>query len=273
MTKKIPVRPIQAMTGTEFVRYVQGMDRAQREQAISEQLLKGNLPEFLRMLKPVQLDFLSGKARFTATIFVMPDYLSIGSSRDFLRIPMNLYTATRVARRFGFLLPTQKMVDAIYSQSDYRLKPEPMTPGPRMGSTDYFFIHNLKIRKERLAMDAPLGGLLSGHKKDVVATNRLFKQRGRIAIYGWHRPNGIPIQPLSTVHGARYVDYSHGIRLISETVLINGTPHSLYDALSHPQYSTVLCAEGPILSIREIMDLDHEERIPETFPAGILKEG
>ena len=255
LTKKIPVRPIQAMTGTEFVRYVQGMDRSKREQAISEQLLNGNLPEFLRLLKPVQLDCLSGKDRLTATIFVTPDYLSIGSNRDFLRIPMNLYTATRVARRFGFLLPTKKMVDAIYSQSDYRLKPEPMSPGSRMGSIDYFFIHNLTIRKGRLALNAPLGGLLSGHKKDVVATNRLLKQRERIAIYGWHRRNGIPIQPLSTVHGARYVDYSHGIRLISETVLINGTPRSLYKVLSHPQYSTVLCTEGPILSVREIMDL------------------
>ena len=244
-----------------------------REQAISEQLFKGNLPEFLRVLKPVQLDYLSGKDKLTATIFVMPDYLSIGSSRDLLRIPMNLYTATRVARRFGFLLPTKKMVDAIYSQSDYRFKPEPMTPGPRMGSTDYFFIHNLKIRKARLALDATLGGLLSGHKKDVVVTNRLLKQRERIAIYGWHRRNGIPIQPLSTVHGARYVDYSHGIRLVSDTALINGRPRSLYEILRDSHYSTVLCNEGPILPIREIMNLKHEDRIPGTLTAGFLQHG
>jgi hypothetical protein len=186
---------------------------------------------------------------------------------------MNLYTATRVARRFGFLLPTQKMVDAIYKQSNYRLKPEPMVPGPRMGSTDYFFIHNQKIRKGRLAQDAPLGGLLSGHKKDVVATNRLLKKRERIAIYGWHRRNGIPIQPLSTVHGARYVDYSHGIRLVSETVLINGRPHSLYEVLKDFRYSTVLCDEGPILPIREIMDLKHEDRRPHSLISGFQKHG
>ena len=45
---------------------------------------------------------------------------------------------------------------------------------------------------------------------------------GKIAIYGWHRLNGAPIQPLSTVHGACYADYSHGIRLVSETVLVDG---------------------------------------------------
>ncbi len=62
----------------------------------------------------------------------------------------------------------------------------------------------------------------AGHKKDVVITNRLTREQGRIAIYGWHQPTGIPIQPLSTVHGAGYADYSHGIRLVSDVVLIDG---------------------------------------------------
>lgn len=48
-----------------------------------------------------------------ATIFVMPDYLSIGSDHDFLLIPMNLYTTVEIAAKTGFILPTKKMVDQI----------------------------------------------------------------------------------------------------------------------------------------------------------------
>ena len=46
--------------------------------------------------------------------------LAIGSASNFLRIPMNLHTAVTVAERFGFVLPTRKMMDAIYLQSRYR---------------------------------------------------------------------------------------------------------------------------------------------------------
>jgi len=31
--------------------------------------------------------------------------------------------------------------------------------------------------------------------------NKLANNPGKIAIYGWHRLNGMPIQPVSTVHG------------------------------------------------------------------------
>ncbi len=69
------------------------MDPHQREQAILEELLKGNLPDFLRNLIPVKLQYQPGAGNtLTATIFVMPEYLAIGSDKDFLRIPMDLFT-------------------------------------------------------------------------------------------------------------------------------------------------------------------------------------
>ena len=91
-----------------------------------------------------------------------------------------------------------------------------------------------------------LGELVSGDKKDVVITNRLAVNLGRIAIYGWHRGPGEPIQPLSTVHGANYADYSHGIRLVSEMALINGKLRSVYDILRDSSAAKVLSDEGPI---------------------------
>jgi len=96
------------------------------------------------------------------------------------------------------------------------------------------------------AVGAPLGALVSGDKKDVVMSNRLAMNLGRIAIYGWHRGPGQPIQPLSTVHGANYADYSHGIRLISEWALVNGKLQSIRQLLQNPSTASVLSDEGPI---------------------------
>jgi hypothetical protein len=182
----------------------------------------------------------------------MPDYLAIGSDKDFLRIPMNLYTATAIVARFGFVLPTKKMVDAIYDQSSYHFKPQPMPPGPQMRSTEYYRIHNGMIEEQSRARGIPFGELVSGHKKDVVITNLLVNKPGRIAIYGWHRCEGAPIQPLSTVHGARYADYSHGIRLVSEMAILNGKLRSIYRILQDPLLAKVLSDEGAIRSLWKI---------------------
>ena len=247
LTHAIPVRSLQDLTGSQFVRHVSMMDAREREQAILEELAKGNLPEFLRRLVPValQCELPSGK-KLVATIFVTPDYLAIGSDWDFLRIPMNLHTALAIAARFGFVLPTRKMVDAIYLQSRHRLVPQPLPAGDRMRSTQYYWTHNELIDDQEQVLGARLGDLVSGDKKDVVLTNRLAQHLGRIAIYGWHRADGQPIQPLSTVHGANYADYSHGIRLVSRWALIDGKRRLIADILGDPATARVLSDEGPI---------------------------
>ena len=256
LVKKIPARPFSAMTGSEFAKSVLSMSGSKREQAILAQILKGNLPDFLRYLKPVQLIEKLEDGKLTiATIFVTPDYLAIGSDDDFLSIPMNLYTAVEVALNFGFTLPTKKMVDAIFSQSFFHLTPQPMAPGPQMSSTQYYVNHNRKIRKQRLSLGCPLDTLISGTKKDVILTNHLARSLGKIAIYGWHHFSGVPIQPLTTVHSASYADYSHGIRLVSDIVLINGEPRSIYDVLEDPRLACVLSDEGTIPKARRLMTI------------------
>ncbi|MGE5254336.1 MAG: hypothetical protein ACM3N7_10260, partial [Planctomycetaceae bacterium] len=82
---------------------------------------------------------------------------------------------------------------------------------------------------------------------------RLVPGQGKIAIYGWHRPSGIPIQPLSTVHGASYADYSHGIRLISNRLLLNGKPRLYYEVLEDPARAELLSDEGVIPQIRSLL--------------------
>ncbi|HTR25806.1 MAG TPA: hypothetical protein VMI10_17660 [Terriglobales bacterium] len=248
LTSSIPARAGQDLTGSQFAQYVSKMNPQEREQAIRDEILKGNLPEFLRKLVPVELHCeLPGGKSLTATIFVTPDYLAIGSDADFLRIPMNLPTAAAIADRFGFILPTRKMVDAIYLQARYHFVPRPLPAGPQMRSTTYYWTHNQMVEDQAHALGVRLGELVSGDKKDLVLTNRLAVNVGRVAIYGWHRGPGQPIQPLSTVHGANYADYSHGIRLISDVVLIDGQPRSIQDILHNPSAAKVLSDEGPIL--------------------------
>ena len=265
MTARIPARTSECLTGSQFASYVSKMDPRQREQAIRGEILKGNLPQFLRTLVPVKLHSgTAGRKSSTATIFVTPDYLAIGSDDDFLRIPMNLHSAVAVADRFGSILPTRKMVDTIYDQARYQLMPQPLPAGPEMRSTEYYVTHNQMIQKQARSLGVRLGELISGDKKDVVITNLLFHKAGRIAIYGWHRGPGEPIQPLSTFHGANYADYSHGIRLVSDMALIEGKFQSVNDILRDPSESSLLSDEGPIPRIWEFLSQQEDSQ---TFAA------
>lgn len=243
----IPPRAAPAMDAAAFVQRAAGMGEAAREAAIRDELLAGNLPPFLRRLKPVTLRGLGADGRAVeVTLCVMPDYLAIGSDDDFLRTPIGLPTALAVAGRLGFMLPTARMVDAIYEQAELRLRPQPMPPTAAMRSTGYFQTHHRRIRAQRLAAGAPLGVLIAGQKKDLVLSERLRRRPGRVAIYGWHQAPGRPIQPLSTVHGARYADYSHGVRLVSTTAYLDGRRHDLAALLADPQIAPILSDEGPL---------------------------
>jgi hypothetical protein len=225
-----------------------------RDAALVRMIEGGNLPDHLRRLVPVTLTGTATDGRRTAiTLCVMPDYLALGDDRDFIRLPLGLPAASRLAERFDMLLPTARMVDAIHAQAGARLSPSPMTPGAQMASTGYVLRHNATVEGQRRATGAALGVLVSGHKKDLVLSNRLTRVAGRVAIYGWHRANGQPIQPLSTVHGQHYADYSHGVRLISTTALINGRPADLRELLADRRYAAILSGdEGPIAT-RQIL--------------------
>ena len=237
----MPARPAGAIGGSEFARRTRGLSSEERDRAVVAELERGNIPSFLGHLTPVKLTTSDGQA-VAATIWVTPDYLAVGSDEDFLYVPLTYPSATIIADRFGSVLPTARMVDAIYEQSAHHLTPAPLPAGPLMRSNLYLSKHQQRIDEQRSGL--PLGELISGHKKDLVLSNRLLHFPGRVAIYGWHTAPGHPIQPLSTVHGALYVDYSHGVRLVSTTVLVDGRPRSIYDALQDSQVAPVLSREG-----------------------------
>jgi len=222
-----------------------------RDALIVREVLSGNIPGFLRDLRPVSLrGFAADGSRTVITLCVTPDYLAVGSDRDHVRIPLGLRAATRIGSAFGMVLPTPRMVDLIYRAADLRLAPRPMPAGSRMRSTDYLTRHNETVAAQISRAGVSPGALISGHKKDVVLTTRLAERPGRVAIYGWHRTNGAPIQPLSTVHGAGYADYSHGIRLVSRTAYVDGRAVDLRSLLASPRYAVLLSDEGPVTGPR-----------------------
>ncbi|MFO1056424.1 MAG: hypothetical protein U1E53_05590 [Dongiaceae bacterium] len=250
----IPPRPPGALAGSAFARQVEGLDESAREKAIVAELLAGNIPDFLRTLKPVRLQGTLPSGRIvTVVLCVTPDYLAIGSDADFLRIPVRLSTALRVAQRFGFVLPTPRIVDAVYDQADARLAPQPLPPTDEMRSTAYYRTHNGLVGGQLQEREVAPGALVAGDKKDLVLTNELRTLPDRVAIYGWHTASGHPIQPLNLWHGARYADYSHGARLVSQIVLVNDMIRSLYDVMSDPKLSPIVSAEGPIPLPRQLV--------------------
>ena len=247
LARGMPRRKGSAGGASSILASAQSIDGVKRDQMVVAELLKGNMPSFQRNLVPVTLSGRASDGRVTnITLCVTPDYLALGSDSDFVRAPLGLNGASRVARSFNMVLPTPRVVDAIYRQAKTRLSPSPMSPGPQMTSTTYFMRHNDTVEAQRRSAGATHGNLISGHKKDVVLTTRLASNRGRVAIYGWHRRNGQPIQPLSTVHGAGYADYSHGIRLVSRTAYLNGQEVDLHQIMANPRYAGIISHEGPV---------------------------
>ena len=242
----IPRRNEQAMNGSDFVRRTTGMSIEDREATILHEVRRGNIPDYLRQLQPIHIQWRDeARVEHHAVLWVMPDYLAIGSNSDFVRMPMNPITAQRIADHFGFVLPTRKMVDLIYEHAALKLTPHPLTAGPRMTSMEFINHHNELIEKQldEVAFSYK-DRLVAGHKKDVIISNRLAQMPGRVAIYGWHKAGDAPIQPLSLVHNNHYADYSHGIRLISGTMLLDGVETPILELLENEKLVTMLSDEG-----------------------------
>jgi peptidoglycan hydrolase-like protein with peptidoglycan-binding domain len=89
-----------------------------------------------------------------------------------------------------------------------------MDPTSAMTSTDYFVRQDRMTDTQFERAGGEAGELTAGHRKDLVI-DRVASHPQSVAIYGWQQGNGHNIQPLSTVHGEEYADYSHGVRLVS----------------------------------------------------------
>lgn len=235
------------INGHLYYNQVQGKDLNERENMAVEAILGGSIPEFLTKFHPIKTsmyDSVSGK-QLKALYYVSPDYLAVGDNEDWARIPLSPMAGQQLADSLDCFLPTRKMVDEIYKQATVKLEPVPMYAF--RDSVITFWQHHLIIEGQRKGRK----GIVAGIKKDVVISGALLKDSrpNRVAIYGWHKPDGIAIQPLYTGHVNWYVDYSHGIRLVWRQVKIllpekNRWLWMDYEAvLSNPRLRGLLCDE------------------------------
>lgn len=246
---RLPSRPPEAIGGAAFASTVRELEPEERERRIVEEVLRGNVPEWNRRLVPVEFARMLDGAERSVTVWVTPDYLAVGSSSDWFLTPLTPDAALRIAERAGTLLPTPPVVDAVWRAASVKLEPAPIPPSDAMTTVPVFEDHMRSVGAQRAAAGAPPGTLVAGHKKDVVLTARLDTLEGRVAIYGWHRPDGSPIQPLYTGHLDTWADYSHGIRLMHGTALVDGEPRTVVEILTDPTSAPLLSDDGPIRSL------------------------
>lgn len=252
-----------AETGTEFAQRVAAMSREDREEEVLAAVREGNVPAFWKKFVEVKLG--------DATISVSPDYLCIGSDDDYWLAPLTPATAQAVADELGCVLPTRKMVDAIYRAAPLKLEPSPILPSKAMTTAKVFSDHNATVGEQRKAARAayPLGTLVAGHKKDVVITPRLVTSPGRVAIYGWHRPDGTAIQPLHLGHAATWADYSHGVRLVKRAMTVGGAATTVEAVLADVEKCALLSDEGPVARPRYVPLLAEEKSEEIAFEGGV----
>lgn len=245
------------ISGTNLLTKILGKTGSAREAILIETVIKNlEVPDFFNAFFPVHAHGRDTQGNDVIIEFlVSTDYLSIGIDMDFLRIPLTPLSAQKVADARNCLLPTKHMVDLIYEQASIKLYPQPYAPkigDPGREDSRAYSLHN-KLIQTQIAGKNTIGLLLAGHKKDVVMTNQLLKYKKHVAIYGWHQKNGVPIQGLNARdHGDFYVDYSHGIRLVSMNCRVNGVQMNLEDVLKSKDYGPILTADIPLSITRYV---------------------
>lgn len=239
--KHLQVSRTSSLTGSDFYKQSAAMGWKSRDSFALEEFKKGNIPQSVLPFVPIHvsiLDSVSGK-KHEATYFVLSDYFSIGTDDDWARLPLTPMTANEIANSVECFLPTRKMVNDIYLAAKVKLEPVPMYAF--RDSTPTMWQHHLIIEGQRKGRK----GLIAGIKKDVVNSSKLndYPKRDRVAIYGWHKPDGKPIQPLYTGHVNWYEDYSHGIRLVSQKIKVDGRWRNYKAVLNDPVLKRLLCDE------------------------------
>ena len=235
------------MRATDFVATYAKRGIAAWERAALDMIARGKIayPPILDV--PVE----TTDGRHRGVFHAAGDYLAIGEEGDFMRLPLLPRSAQLAADQFAVLLPTAKMVDAIWRAAPVKLAVGGERPNLGANLAQYL-AHSRKVDAALAAAGA--GSLPSaGSMKDVIVARTIPGDRGprpvrpaKVVIYGWHGPDGRKVQGKSDVHGDSYVDYSHGVRLISPNMTVDGRSTTVAEVLRDPELWSMLSDEGPI---------------------------
>lgn len=245
----LPERPPDAPGGAEVAEDIRTLGLEDREERIYAEIARGNVPTWLRRLRRVEVEGDVAGVTHRVAFWVAPDYLAVGDDDDFLLVPLSSRTALRVADLVGGSLPTRRMVDAIWKWADVRLAPIRIPPDSMMASVQYFQRHDRLVKAQRFLFDAPPGPLTAGHKVDLVLTAGATPASA-VALYGWHRPDGRPVQPLFPPHSDTLVAFSHGVRLVDRRILVDGEVRDLWDVLRAAELAPLLGEAGVVETAR-----------------------
>lgn len=256
---KLKKRRLDALTGSQFAKSIAdtGLSLINREKRIYEEVKNGNIPSFLLKLKPLQIEKVINTKIYKLEIYVLPDYISIGTDSNFFYVPTTPMLAQQIAGLTNSILPTKKMVDSIYANAKIKLEPQPIPPSKEMTTVPVFIAHNNIVLKqlEEFKQQHSQSELTAGNKKDIIISNKIYGQpTPRVVIYGWHKLDGKPIQPAYNKHTNTWADYSHGVRLISNIGYLNGKRIKLTDLLKDPILHELLSDEGMILEPKYPVD-------------------
>jgi hypothetical protein len=255
-TLKLKPRAKNALGGKVFIASLDStLTLKQREDLIFNEIETGNVPNFLRKLTKIidssrrDLD----NEKLFAVYYVLPDYFCIGSDDDYFYIPMTPILAQKVADLTNTSLPTKLIVDQIYKNAVIKLMPQPIAPSKAMTTVPVFSMHNDSVHTQIKPFEKEhlKSKLTSGNKKDIIISNKIIStDYPRVVIYGWHKLDGKAIQPVYFKHVNTWADYSHGIRLVqNDIVLYNNatkTKTTIQKVLADKLKSFYLSDEGVI---------------------------
>lgn len=246
-------KPTATLAGSDFMRRADTTAFWTLEDIIVETVTAGQVPDALRHFRkitfttPVVDSVEILRKRHKVEMWVLPDYVAIGTNDDFVRMPMGPLAAQRIADALDCTLPTPFLVDRIAEASEGHVDIFPFRPlGNRNSQPIVFQDSNNAINAQFKAYGYEFGQFISGLKKDIVLTYKIMtltEYERNVAIYGWHHPDGRAQQPLFVRHGNFYVDYSHGVRLIYNKVKIDGVEYNIREILQSPELYRLLSDE------------------------------
>ena len=246
-------KPTATQAGSDFMRRADTTAFWTLEDIIVETVTAGQVPDALRHFRKItfttpvvdSVEILRKKHK--VEMWVLPDYVAIGTNDDFVRMPMGPLAAQRIADALDCTLPTPFLVDRIAEASEGHVDIFPFRPLSNRNSQPIVFQDsNNAINAQFKAYGYEFGQFISGLKKDIVLTYKIMtltEYERNVAIYGWHHPDGRAQQPLFVRHGNFYVDYSHGVRLIYNKVKIDGVEYNIREVLQSPELYRLLSDE------------------------------
>lgn len=238
--------------GRALVEELGPLSLPEREARLEASLFAGHLPTFLSTFATFEVRGVDARGRDRIVeLAAMVDYLALGTGDDYVRVPLSPRLAQLLANRWRLVLPTPRLVDLVHRHAAARLEDHALSyKHQKVETLEAVLEHEALVladRAQHLPV-APLGRLVSGHKKDIVLTTQLARaeHQGRVAVYGWHGTGETPHQALSLVRSADYVEYTHGVRLFAAECLVDGRPFALREVMQDAALHKLVSDEGPV---------------------------